>query len=80
MNDVTVTYSSGTEYHIRMVINVATSTYDIYVTPDGESEITLGGGYDFRTGQIGVGTLDYWSLRDYSAPPSVTISNLTISE
>jgi len=80
MNDVAVTYSSGTEYHIRMVINVATSTYDIYVTPDGQSEITLGAGYDFRTVQIGVGTLDTWSIRDYQAPPSVTISNLTITE
>jgi len=80
LNDVTVTYSAGVSYHVKMVIDVANDLYDIYVTPEGQAEILLGDDYYFRTAQQGVGTLDRWSIIDSTAPPSVTISNLTITE
>jgi len=79
-SDTTVTYSADTTYHIRLVIDVANDEYDIYVTPEGQSEITLGADYSFRTQQIGVGALDYWSICDSYGPPGTTISNLTITD
>ena len=49
--DVSVPYSAGTDYHFRMVVNVATDTYSVYVTPQGGSEIELAANYAFRTEQ-----------------------------
>ena len=49
--DVSVPYSAGTDYHVRMVVNVATDTYSVYVTPQGGSEIELAANYAFRTEQ-----------------------------
>ncbi len=46
-----VPYQSGTTYHFRLVINIPNHTYDIYVTPAGSSEQTIGTGYAFRNGQ-----------------------------
>jgi hypothetical protein len=76
--DVTVGYSSGTSYHFRLVIDVVNSVYDIYVTPSGQSEILLGDDFDFRTAQIGVGTLDNWGL--ISDVSDCTVSNLGITD
>ena len=49
--DVSVPYSAGTTYHFRMVVNVATDTYSVYVTPQGGSQIELATNYAFRTEQ-----------------------------
>jgi endoglucanase len=76
----TIPYSANTTYHFRMVINVSTHTYSIYVTPAGGSELTVGTNYAFRTEQAGVTQLDHWNA-DVSASPggSMTVSNVTIT-
>jgi len=77
-NDTSVPYSADVTYHVRMVIDIANDLYDIYVTPSGGSEITLGTDYSFRTDQLGVGSLDNWSI---NAPAgSHQVSNLTIAD
>ena len=49
--DVSVPYSAGTNYHFRMVVNLSTDTYSVFVTPQGGSEIALATNYAFRTEQ-----------------------------
>jgi hypothetical protein len=57
---VNLQFSANTTYHVRMVINVATKRYSIYVTPQGAAEVTLGRDYTFRREQLGVSSLDHW--------------------
>jgi len=77
-SDTTVTYTSGTWCHVRLAIDIANDTYSIYVTPDGQSEITLGTDFSFRTQQIGVGSLNNWALITDSGAHEV--KNLTITD
>jgi hypothetical protein len=56
-----VTYSAGTAYHFRLVVDTAAHTYSIYVTPNGATETTIGSGYAFRTEQNTVSSLDRWT-------------------
>jgi hypothetical protein len=58
----TIPYSANTPYHFRFVVNVASHTYSVYVTPPGGSEQAVGVNYAFRTEQAGVASLNYWSL------------------
>ncbi len=55
-------YVAGKSYHVRLVVNVATRTYDAYVTPAGGTEQKLGGGYAFRSEQASVTSIANWSL------------------
>jgi hypothetical protein len=57
-NDATIEYGANDAFHIRMEINIPTKKYDVYVTPEGGSEILLASGYDFRTDQANVEKLD----------------------
>ncbi len=76
--DKTVNYIVGTSYHFRMVINIPAHTYSIYVTPSGQSEITLGSDYTFRSDQASVTQLNGWSLRGVD-PGTHTVSNMTFT-
>jgi len=61
--DVTVNYGAGDVFHVRMEINVSTKKYDVYVTPDGGSEVQIANNYDFRTDQAGINVLDCYVLK-----------------
>jgi hypothetical protein len=76
--DNVVAYAAETNYHFRMVISIPASTYSVYVTPQGQSEVTLAAGYSFRLPQVGVTSLDNWSC--VGVLGTHTISNLTISD
>jgi hypothetical protein len=52
-----IPYAAGKTYHIRMVVNVTTHTYSVYVTPPGGAEQTLATNYAFRTEQASVASL-----------------------
>jgi len=75
--DATISYSSSTSYHFRLEINVVSHTYDVYVTPSGQSEATLATGFAFRTDQNSVSSLDSWSIFAYDG--SHTVSNMSFS-
>jgi fibronectin type 3 domain-containing protein len=68
-----VTYVAGTSYHFRLEVNVATHQYDVYVTPQGSSEVLLGQGYAFRSEQSAVANLANWC--DISSVGGVTVAN-----
>jgi poly(beta-D-mannuronate) lyase len=53
----TINYSANVRYHFRLVVDVSTRSYSIFVTPQGGSEITVGTNYAFRSEQSGVTSL-----------------------
>jgi len=56
----TVSYTAGTTYHVRLVVNVAAHTYAAYVRPPGGSETQIASAYAFRTEQATVTSLNNW--------------------
>ncbi len=78
--DADIPYSAGQNMHVRMEINVGTNTYDVYVTPEGGSEIQLADDYGFRRSNI---ALDHWAIIYGDWQPvnvgSHRISNMTIT-
>src|SRR5438034_297202 len=58
----TITYTAGTSYHFRVVVDVSSHTYSAYVTPAGGAEQTIGTGFAFRTEQSTVTALANWAL------------------
>lgn len=70
-------YSGGKSYRIRMVVNVPTHKYDVYVTPSGGTEVQLAAGYSFRTEQATAPTLSYFS--SYAGTGTQTLSGLSVT-
>jgi glucose/arabinose dehydrogenase len=62
-------YFANMQYHVRMVVNVATHTYSVYVKPFGEGEVVLGLNYQLRTAVT--------SINNFAA--SVTTTNGTLN-
>ena len=75
--DTTISYAPETSYHVRMVVNISSHTYSVYVTPSGQSEQTLASNYAFRTGTEGVSNLDHWAFRHESG--SFTVDDVNVS-
>ncbi len=75
--DTTISYTPETSYHVRMVVNISSHTYSVYVTPSGQSEQTLASNYAFRTGTEGVSNLDHWALVHSSG--SFTVGDVNVS-
>ena len=59
-----------------MVVNLATHTYSVYVTPQGGSEIALATNYAFRTEQATDTSLS--DLAGFSTSGSATVLNFSI--
>lgn len=70
-----ITYAANTTYHFRLVVNVSTHTYSIYVTPAGASEQSVGVNYAFRTEQATVGSLNNYGLIVDSVAGSARLCN-----
>ena len=75
--DVSVPYTAGTTYQFSMVVDVATDTYSVYVTPQGGSQIALATNYSFRTEQATATSLS--DLTEYTDAGAVSVSNFAIS-
>ncbi|MEO9968176.1 MAG: T9SS type A sorting domain-containing protein [Reichenbachiella sp.] len=41
-------YTAGTTYSVRVEVDASTMSYDVFVTEDGGSEVTIADGYTFR--------------------------------
>jgi len=46
---VSIPYTAGSTYHVRMVVDPSVQTYSVYVTPPASSEVQIAGSYGFRT-------------------------------
>lgn len=71
-----VYYTKDVSYRFRMVVSMITHTYNVYVTPSGGSEITLGTGYSFRIEQSAVRQLGYFAKTSISC--NLAVSNLSV--
>jgi hypothetical protein len=70
-------YQPGVNYHFKLVVNVATHQYDVYVTPQGGATVLLGQANAFRSTANTVTKLDTLSLcAGIGAAP---VSNFTLS-
>ena len=76
-SDTSIPYSSGNTYHIRMEIDIPTHSYGVYITPSGQSEITLADDYDFRSTQSSVTNQDHWAFEHEIG--SVTVDNVEVT-
>ncbi len=74
---VSVPYTAGTSYHFRMSINPATQTYSVYVTPPGQSEITLAANYAFRSEQAALTSVSNWAMEADAG--SLGVCNMTVT-
>jgi Chondroitinase B len=76
----TIPYSANVTYHFRLVVNVPSHIYSIFVRPAGGSELTVGTNFAFRTEQNTVTSLDWWgTVVNASTPGSTTVCNFTIT-
>jgi hypothetical protein len=71
-----IPFAAGVKYHFRADVNVPANMYSIYVTPAGQSEITIGTNFAFRTEQKGITSLDHWDA--ISQVGTVALCNLVI--
>jgi hypothetical protein len=76
--DSVVAYAAGSKYHIRMVVNLAAHTYDVWVTPPSLSPVQIADDYAFRTEQSAVTQLNNFA-RNATETGIVAISNLTFT-
>lgn len=44
-----VPYHANTKYHVKMIADMFAKTYDVYVTPEGGSEVKIAENYHFRS-------------------------------
>ncbi|HTD21788.1 MAG TPA: glycosyl hydrolase family 28 protein [Terriglobales bacterium] len=72
-----IPYSGGNTYHFRLVVNVPVHTYDIFVTPPGGSELTVGTGFHFRTEQNTVTSLDNLGVFVGATSGTLTVCNFS---
>lgn len=72
-----IAYTPGTTYRARMVVNVATRKYDIYVTPAGGTQVTVGSNFAFRTEQASATELNNLAFQTLSC--GLAVSNFIIT-
>lgn len=60
--DTAMPYAPGTWYHFRLVVDILTHSYSVYVTQGGGDEQTLATDYAFRSEQSDIVSLDNWGL------------------
>jgi Alginate lyase len=72
----TIPYTAGISYHFRVVVNVPANTYSMYVTPAGQTELTVGTNYSFRTEQLGIASIDHWDAT--SSAGTITLCNMVV--
>jgi hypothetical protein len=78
LSDVPMTYTAGKTYHVRMVVNVLTDSYSVYVTPALGAEVLLASSYGFRTEQVGVPSLNTWDSYQLAEAGALKVCNFAL--
>jgi hypothetical protein len=66
--DQALGYSANKVYRVRIVVDVASRTYSVFVTPAGLAEVPLAKNYAFRTQRIDVKSLSKMVLAGFKGP------------
>ena len=78
--DTKLEYSANKVYRVRMVVNVASRTYSVFVTPPGQPEVPLAKNFAFRSDQSSVKVLGKIVLAGFKGTTGMhRISGLTVS-
>jgi hypothetical protein len=75
-----IPYASGKTYTFRLVVDIPNHRYTIYVTPQGEQEITVGTDYAFRTEQGSVTTLSNIAMYGQVGNHTTCFSDVTLPQ
>ncbi len=67
-----VGYSANSKYHIKMVVNIAAHTYDVYVTDAAGRTTQIARGYAFRTEQSNVRQLNNRGTYNFTGDATLT--------
>lgn len=59
-NIANVAYQAGTTYNVRIVGDIGTKKYNVYVAPESGTEVQIANNFDFRTDQAGVNAVNNW--------------------
>jgi len=74
-----IPYSPDVTYTFRLVVNIPTHTYSVFVTPAGDVEQTVATDFAFRTEQASVARLDHWGVTvDAASAGTNTVCNFKI--
>jgi len=77
-SDQTIRYSANKVYRVRMVIDVPSRKFSIFVTPPGEAEVLLASKYEFRNHRTA--PLDKFVIAGYNGKHRVSgVSLKTVS-
>jgi len=71
-------YLGGASYHVEFVVDLGTHTYDVYVTPEGGSQVMIANKYAFRTEQSSVVQLNNYAKQINTC--DLLVSNLSLGE
>jgi hypothetical protein len=74
----TVSYAANTTYRFRIIVNLASHTYSVYVTPQGSTERTIGSNYAFRTEQASALQLNNYGAYVNAASGTLQVCNFQI--
>lgn len=66
--DRKIAYAAGKTYRVRMVVDMATKTYSVFVAAEGAPEVRLAKDFGFRAGQGSVKSLGKLVLAGYKGP------------
>jgi hypothetical protein len=72
-----ISYRSGSSYSFRVVVNVPSRKYDVYVTESGGSERQIADDFSFRSTQSNISEINYWNL--WSGTGSQQTCDISIS-
>lgn len=77
--DISFSYTPNVMYHFRVVVNLASHSYSVYVTPAGGSEQRLANSYAFRTEQASVTALNNAGIIVDTSTGSLRFGNFAVT-
>jgi K319-like protein len=75
----TVNYTVGSVFHFRLVVDIPSHTYNVFLTPPSGAEMALASGYAFRTEQSSVTSLANWGAVATAGSQQVCNFSVTVS-
>jgi hypothetical protein len=56
-----IPYTGGTKYSFWFQLNIPAQTYNVYITPEGGSQVEIGANYAFRSSAPTLSSVDYFA-------------------
>ncbi len=72
-------YYANETYHVRMVINVSTNKYSVYISREGEQEVTIGSDYNFRASASSLNNIAFYSTSCTFSVENITVDGISIT-